>query len=145
MCPTPWCEGPDAGRLAVAERTVRSVLYRLGYRFRLHRADLPGCPPVVLPRWRLALLIADCARHPHADCTRTVVPLSPADVAAESRRLQRALAELEHLGWQTLIVQACDADDPEALGSRLDIALQGRLIAPSACDGVPPHADQALG
>ena len=129
MCPTPKSETAVATSLAAAERRVRSVLHRLGYRFRLHGADLPGCPDVVLPRWRLAIFVADCARHPHADCARTVAPLPPAAVGAEARRLEEAGTELGRQGWDTLIVQACDADDPETLGYRLDIALQGRLIA----------------
>jgi DNA mismatch endonuclease (patch repair protein) len=128
MCPTPWSETAAAASVLAAEGTVRSVLHRLGYRFRLHRAELPGCPEVVLPRWRLALFIVDCGRHPHPDCTRPVGALPPAEVGIESRRLEQVGAALERQGWQTLIVQACDADDLEALGYRLDIALRGRLV-----------------
>jgi DNA mismatch endonuclease (patch repair protein) len=105
------------------------VLHRLGYRFRLHRADLPGCPEVVLPRWRLALFIVDCGRHPHGDCTRADRPRAAVAGDAEARRLEQAVAALERQGWQTLIVQACDTDDLETLSYRLDIALQGHLIA----------------
>jgi DNA mismatch endonuclease (patch repair protein) len=108
---------------------VRSLLHRLGYRFRLQRADLAGCPDVVLPRWRLALFVAPCENPPHAECTRAVGQQPSADGGAEAQRLEQACATLERQGWQTLIVQACEADDPESLGRRLDIALQGRLIA----------------
>ena len=137
MCPTPRSEAADPGGVAAATRTVRAVLHRLGYRFRLHRADLPGCPEVVLPRWRMAFFVVDCARFPHPDCTRgsAVPPL--ADAGAEMRRLQRAETALERQGWRMLVVPGCDADDPERLGYRLDIALQERLIA--AADP-PQHA-----
>jgi len=39
------------------EIAVRSILHRLGYRFRLHRKDLPGCPDIVLPKYRKILLV----------------------------------------------------------------------------------------
>jgi DNA mismatch endonuclease, patch repair protein len=115
--------------VAAAAATVRSVLHRLGYRFRLGGAGLPGSPEVVLPRWRLAIFIVDCGRHPHADCTHAVEAPPAAEVRAEARRLERAEPELVRQGWRTLVVQVCDAADPDALGYRLDIALQGRLIA----------------
>ena len=122
-------------RAAAAERGVRSVLHRLGYRFRLHRTALPGPPQVVLPRWHLAVFVVDCARHPHPDCAWGGASSVPATAAA--RRLAQAVTELERQGWQTLIVQACEADDPDTLGIRLDVALQGRLIATPAGGKAP--------
>jgi DNA mismatch endonuclease (patch repair protein) len=114
-----------------ALRTVRSALHRLGYRFRLGPNALPGSPPIVLPRWRLAVFVVECGCHPHADC-RQPLTRHPADGGAEARRLSQACDELARLGWETLVVQACDAQAPEALSDRLDIALQGRLIALTA-------------
>jgi DNA mismatch endonuclease (patch repair protein) len=111
-----------------ALRTVRSVLHRLGYRFRLGGGGLPGSPDVVLPRWRLAVFVADCRSHPHGDC-RCSGGAAPADGGAAAARLAQACEELGRLGWETLVVQACEAEAPEALGYRLDIALQGRLVA----------------
>ncbi len=140
MCPTPRSEAPVPGSVAAAAQTVRSVLHRLGYRFRLRGGALPGCPEVVLPRWRMVLLVVDCAGHPHPGCVRAgaLLPATMAGLEA-ARRLEQAEAELGRQGWRTLVVQACEADDAESLGRRLDIALQERLIAtaaPGAADSV---------
>lgn len=108
-----------------AARQVRSTLHRLGYRFRLGREDLPGRPDLVLPRWRLAVFVVDCARHPHPGCPH---PPTKADATA-NQRLGQDCQALARLGWETLVIQACDTADPQALAHRLDIAIQGRLIA----------------
>lgn len=128
MCPTPRSETTAAGELPAAARRVRSLLHRLGYRFRLRGADLPGCPDVVLPRWRLVIFVVDCRLLPHADCPHRAASL-PAAAGAEAQRLAQAEADLERQGWRTLRVPACAAADPESLGLRLDIAVQERLLA----------------
>lgn len=117
---------PDSTEAAL--RVVRSTLHRLGYRFRLHRADLPGRPDVVLPRWRMAIFVVDCARHPHRDCPRAGA-ITAAPAPEEAARVARACEALAREGWESLIVQTCEANDPDTLRYRLDIAIQGRLIA----------------
>lgn len=112
-----------------ALRAVRSTLHRLGYRFRLRRDDLPGCPDVVLPRWRLALFVVDCAHYPHPGCPRAAAAAELGLSGAGRAPLARHCDALGRLGWETLIIQACETADPAALGYRLDIALQGNLIA----------------
>ena len=54
----------------IPERTVRSLLHRMGYRFRLHKADLPGNPDLVLARHRAVILVHGCYWHRHTDCRR---------------------------------------------------------------------------
>lgn len=112
-----------------ALRAVRSTLHRLGYRFRLRRDDLPGRPDIVLPRWRLTLFVVDCARFPHPGCPRAAVAAELGQGGAGRAALTRACDALGRLGWETLIIQACETEDPVALGYRLDITLQGNLIA----------------
>ncbi len=108
-----------------AARLVRSALHRLGYRFRLGRDDLPGRPDLVLPRWHLAVLVVDCARYPHPGC-----PQPPVKAAATANQcLAQDCQALASLGWETLVIQACETAAPQALAHRLDIAIQGRLIA----------------
>src|SRR5687768_11437646 len=51
------------------EMAVRRLLHRMGYRFRLHRKDLPGNPDVVLPRWKTAVFVHGCFWHGH-DCKK---------------------------------------------------------------------------
>ena len=58
------------------EIAVRRVLHRMGYRFRLHRQDLPGKPDVVLPRHRMIFLIHGCFWHRHSGCRFAYMPKS---------------------------------------------------------------------
>ena len=61
------------------ERRVRRLLHRLGYRFRLHRPDLPGRPDIVLPKWRAVLFVHGCFWHQHPNCPRAARPTSNVD------------------------------------------------------------------
>ena len=61
------------------ERLVRSLLHRMGYRFRLHRKDLPGKPDIVLPRHQTVILVHGCYWHRHADCRLAYSPKSNMD------------------------------------------------------------------
>jgi DNA mismatch endonuclease, patch repair protein len=61
------------------ERVVRSVLHRLGLRFRLNRRDLPGKPDVVLPKYRVVIFIHGCFWHRHPNCKHATTPASNQD------------------------------------------------------------------
>ena len=56
------------------EVRVRSVLHRMGFRFRLCRKDLPGKPDIVLPKWRVVVLVHGCFWHGHENCCEGHVP-----------------------------------------------------------------------
>ncbi|MDD3645558.1 MAG: DNA mismatch endonuclease Vsr, partial [Bacteroidales bacterium] len=58
------------------ERMVRSLLHRMGYRFRLHRSDLPGKPDIVLPRYQAVVFVHGCFWHRHQDCKYAYTPKS---------------------------------------------------------------------
>ena len=92
---------------------VRRVLHGAGYRFRLHRRDLPGSPDVVLPRHRLAVFVHGCFWHRHTGCPRTTTPKTRAafwasKFAANIARDERATAELGRLGWRVHVVWECE-------------------------------------
>lgn len=98
------------------ERLVRSTLQRAGYRFRLHRRDLPGCPDLVLPKHRLALFVHGCFWHRHPDCRRTTTPKTRTEFWLEKfrRNVERDAATLDALelaGWRTVIIWECEAGD----------------------------------
>src|SRR2546430_70866 len=61
------------------ERAVRSMLHRLGYRFRLHRADLPGKPDLVLSRYRTVVFVHGCFWHRHKGCRLAYTPKTRVD------------------------------------------------------------------
>ena len=106
------------------ERVVRSLLHRMGYRFRLHRQDLPGTPDIVLPRYRAAILVHGCYWHRHAGCKYAYTPKSRADFWQKKfdenvARDRRDRCALKHLGWRVLVVWECETQDHPKLARRL--------------------------
>ena len=96
------------------EMEVRRALHRAGFRFRLHRSDLPGKPDLVLPRYGLALFVHGCFWHRHG-CKRTSMPATNREFWAEKfrRTLERdrkALKELKESGWETAVIWECQLE-----------------------------------
>ncbi len=105
------------------EVAVRSLLHGLGYRFRLHRRDLPGTPDIVLPRYRTAVFVHGCFWRGHF-CKRDKMPKSRTEyregkIAANRRRDARARRRLRSLGWKVVIVWECELGHREKLARRL--------------------------
>lgn len=112
------------GRDTKPELAVRSAVHRMGYRFRLHRRDLPGSPDLVLPRHRKIVFVHGCFWHGHKGCKRSGRPASNADFWSQklSKNVQRDLREIRALrqaGWRVLIVWECQTKDLPALERRL--------------------------
>lgn len=106
------------------EMLVRSKVHALGYRFRLHRRDLPGTPDLVLPRLRKIVFVHGCFWHRHEGCRFAYSPKSnlafwETKFAANMRRDRLALQQLHGLGWQTLVVWECETRDRQNLECRL--------------------------
>lgn len=106
------------------ERLVRSLLHRMGYRFRLHRKDLPGRPDIVLPRYRAVVLVHGCYWHRHADCRLAYNPKSnrgfwETKFAENVSRDSRQYEELVALGWRVMIVWECETRDRDVLAAQL--------------------------
>ena len=122
------------GRDTAPELAVRRALTRLGARYRLHRADLPGKPDIVLPGRRLAIFVHGCFWHGH-DCARgSRTPQQNRDywVAKIGRNRARDAASrvaLAALGWRVEIVWECDLKDAGALERRLRALLGADRIA----------------
>lgn len=100
------------GKDTAPELTVRRFLHREGFRFRLHRRDLPGRPDVVLARYRVAILVHGCFWHRHSSCRYATTPSSnrefwQAKFAQNVARDRRNLRELRRLGWTPIVVWEC--------------------------------------
>lgn len=98
------------------ELAVRSIAHRLGYRFRLHRKDLPGTPDLVFPSRRKVVEVRGCFWHQHPRCRFATRPSTRADFWAEKfaqnkKRDARNLRQLRKLGWQTLVIWECQTKD----------------------------------
>lgn len=112
------------------EIIVRRILHRMGYRFRLHRRDLPGRPDIVLPRYRAAVFVNGCFWHQHEGCKRARRPESnrrfwDTKLNANVLRDRRNRADLEELGWIVHIVWECEASRTEETSKKLFRWLQG--------------------
>ena len=116
------------------ERVVRRLLTGLGVRYRLHRADLPGKPDIVMPGRRLALQIHGCFWHGH-DCARGArVPKANRDywlakVGRNRARDADTIARLQALGWRVETLWECEMKD--------ELALKARLAALTGSGGEP--------
>ncbi|RIK08227.1 MAG: very short patch repair endonuclease [Acidobacteria bacterium] len=111
------------------ERVIRSLLHTLGYRFRLHRKDLPGTPDLVLPKYRTAIFVHGCFWHSH-DCPKGARPQSNADfwgnkLDSNRRRDARVCVELQKRGWKVLTLWECQLSDTVALAALVNRELRG--------------------
>jgi len=100
------------GKDTKPEMLIRRSLHRLGYRFRLHRKDLPGSPDIVLPKFRTAIFVNGCFWHGH-DCPRGKRPASNTAFWNEKlnkneERDQRNYQALKQLGWHVEVVWECE-------------------------------------
>jgi DNA mismatch endonuclease (patch repair protein) len=112
------------------EIAVRRVLHNLGYRFRLHRKDLPGRPDIVLPRFKTAIFVHGCFWHGHK-CAKGRPPKSRKDywipkILGNRARDRRNLKALDVLGWEYIIVWQCETRNITSL-RRLLVTSLGRF------------------
>ncbi len=119
-----WTMSQVKGRDTKPEKVVRSLLHRMGYRFRLHRRDLPGVPDVVLPKFHVAIFVHGCFWHRHQGCGRASMPSS--NVAYWRKKFERNVNRdaqcrelLEKAGWHVLVIWECELKDMAALQCRL--------------------------
>lgn len=110
------------------ELVARSVLHALGFRFRLHRRDLPGTPDIVLPRHRTAIFVHGCFWHRHEGCSKTTTPKTrqafwQAKFDANAARDRRNLDLLLGLDWRTIVIWECETNNAGSLRARLSTLL----------------------
>jgi DNA mismatch endonuclease (patch repair protein) len=113
------------------ERAVRSALHKIGYRFQLHRTDLPGTPDLVLPKYRAVIFVHGCFWHQHSKCKLAYVPAS--NTSYWLPKLQRNVERFGHqqeklgaLGWKVLVVWECEVAGIETVTRRLHRTLERR-------------------
>lgn len=106
------------------ERAVRRLLHSLGYRFRLHRRDLPGSPDLVFSSRRKVVFVHGCYWHGHLGCRRANTPKTRAEfwnakIEANRARDAHNLTQLEELGWQSLVIWECELDERDSVVQRI--------------------------
>lgn len=102
------------------EVILRRLIHGLGYRFRLHRCDLPGKPDIVFPARRKIILMHGCFWHQHPGCPEGRIPGSRPEYWVAKLRRNQARDEgnrelLEQLGWKTFVVWECELRDTAAV------------------------------
>ncbi len=130
------------GKDTKPEMAVRSLVHQLGYRYRLHRGDLPGSPDLVLVRLRKIINVHGCFWHMHNCRYGLVTPKTNADFWQAKRkgnvnRDRIALRKLRASGWDVLTVWECETNTRETLRVRLSRFLDrqpetGRKVRPRA-------------
>jgi len=123
-----WNMSRIRGKNTAPERRVRSLLHSMGYRFRLHRKNLPGKPDIILPKHRSAIFVHGCFWHRHPGCKYAYIPKSRVGFwqrkfAGNQMRDRRVRQQLDELGWRVVIVWECEVNDQEKLKNRLNAAL----------------------
>jgi DNA mismatch endonuclease (patch repair protein) len=106
------------------ELAVRKLVHAMGFRYRLHRRDLPGSPDIVLPAHRKAIFVHGCFWHQHRQCGEGRVPKSrqsywrpklEGNVARDLRNKRK----LRRLGWRTLTIWECEMHDGDKVVRKL--------------------------
>jgi DNA mismatch endonuclease, patch repair protein len=115
------------GKDTKPELIVRRMLRRMGYRFHVHRRDLPGTPDIVFPNRRKAIFVHGCFWHGHG-CKAGQLPKSRVDfwapkIAGNRSRDARKAAALRRSGWSVAVLWECRIRDPIRLERRLRIFL----------------------
>ncbi len=118
------------GRDTKPEMMVRSLVHRMGYRFRLHRRNLPGKPDLVFPGRRKVIFVHGCFWHQHPGCRYATRPATRTEFWAEKldgnrERDQRVRRRLEAQGWDVLVIWECDTQKPDGLPDVLKAFLDG--------------------
>lgn len=113
-----------SGKDTKPELVIRSLLHIMGYRFRLHRNDLPGKPDIILPKYKKIIFVHGCFWHGHIDCPRAKRPTTNKKFWDEKlnkniERDKNTVSNLKALGWDVLTVWTCEVKETEKLRKNL--------------------------
>lgn len=119
------------GKDTKPEIIVRKMVHALGYRFRLHRRDLPGTPDLVFLGRKSVIFVHGCFWHRHAGCKNCSTPKTRPEFWQSKfdqnvKRDRKNIAELENLGWRVMTVWECEAEASRSdLKSKVTRFLEG--------------------
>ena len=98
------------------EIAVRKNLHALGYRFRLHRKDLPGKPDIVLPKYKTVIFVNGCFWHQHKGCKYSRLPKTNIDfwkrkLEGNTQRDKLKQSKLKDMGWKVINIWECQTKE----------------------------------
>lgn len=119
-----WNMSRIRSRDTAPELAVRKVLYRMGYRYRLHSAIVPGKPDIVLTKFKSVIFVHGCFWHRHSGCKFAYTPKSREEFwtkkfEANVRRDEVVKKQLSELGWRILIIWECETKSSDIIENRL--------------------------
>ena len=114
------------------EDFVRSILHRLGFRFRKNLKTLPGKPDIVLPKYKTVIFVHGCFWHQHPECRRSTIPKSNTEywIPKLNRNVERDVQHKEALeadDWKVFVVWECETKNAEDLKAKLQMFLPGLI------------------
>jgi DNA mismatch endonuclease (patch repair protein) len=106
------------------EMIVRRLLHGMGYRYRLHVAELPGRPDIVLPRLKRIIEVRGCFWHQHPGCIDSHIPKSRLEywepkLTKNQCRDEENRRKLRELGWRLCLIWECETNDASKISKRL--------------------------
>jgi len=124
-----WIMRRVASKDTSPEILVRSLIHKLGYRFRLHRNDLPGCPDIVFPSKKKIIFVHGCFWHGHSCSRGARIPKTNTEywkrkIDKNIARDRQNLETLKSMGWECLVVWECELKDREKLSGSISTFLE---------------------
>ena len=106
------------------EIIVRRLVHGMGFRYRLHRKDLPGQPDLTLPRWRAVIFVHGCFWHRHENCKLARLPKSKlnfweAKLEKNRQRDKNNQDKLSQMGWRVLVIWECQLKEPRQVAKTI--------------------------
>ena len=119
-----WNMARIKSRDTAPEIAVRRALHGMGYRFRLHRRDLPGRPDIALPKYHIAIFVHGCFWHRHLSCIDCSTPKTRRaywgpKLLGNQKRDVRNRRLLKSLGWKPIVIWECQTKDTAPLAENL--------------------------
>jgi DNA mismatch endonuclease (patch repair protein) len=149
-----WNMSRIRGKHTIPEKVVRSLLHRLGFRFRLHTKSLPGRPDIVLAKYKTVVFVHGCFWHRHRGCKNSTTPTNRRDfwlakLEGNAARDKLHRSALQKLGWRVLVVWECEIESTSGNASvqmrlsqsLLSAAHRPNGVSSSKCLSVPSGLD----
>jgi len=112
------------GKDTKPEIAVRSIVHRMGYRFRVNQGMLPGNPDIVLKKHKKVIFVNGCFWHGHLKCRRSRLPTSNENywknkIIKNMARDKKQIKLLHNQGWNTLVVWTCEIQDKKKISEKI--------------------------
>ena len=106
------------------EIAVRKLLHSMGYRFRLHRKDLPGSPDIVLPKYKTVIFVHGCFWHRHENCKYASTPKTRKEFWNKKfeeniKRDSEIQDKIKNLNWRSVVIWECETKNIENLKEKI--------------------------